>query len=90
MDGPRGAVHLRGSHHVGALLGADFGEDAIQRRFHGAGDDWVEKANAGLPMGKLGQPDEIADAVVFLLSERSGVVTGSVIDWDQSVPGAYD
>ncbi|KAB7745483.1 SDR family oxidoreductase [Nostocoides sp. F2B08] len=66
------------------------GEDAIQRRFHGAGDDWVEKANAGLPMGKLGQPDEIADAVVFLLSDRSGVVTGSVIDWDQTVPGTYD
>ena len=65
-------------------------EDAIQRRFHGAGDDWVERANAGLPMGRLGQPDEIADAVVFLLSERSGVVTGSVIDWDQTVPGAYD
>lgn len=36
-----------------------------------------------------GQPDEIADAVVFLLSERSGVVTGSIIDWDQNVPGAY-
>ena len=29
-------------------------------------------------MGRLGQPDEIADMVVFLLSDRSGVVTGSV------------
>ena len=38
-------------------------------------------------MGKLGQPDEIADFVVFLLSDRSGVVTGSVIDWDQNVIG---
>lgn len=66
------------------------GEDAIQRRFHGAGDDWVEEASARLPMGKLGQVDEIADAVVFLLSERSGVVTGSVIDWDQTVVGAHD
>ncbi|MER6207474.1 short-chain dehydrogenase, partial [Streptomyces sp. NPDC001642] len=28
--------------------------------------------------------------VVFLLSERSGVVTGSVIDWDQNVLGALD
>jgi NAD(P)-dependent dehydrogenase (short-subunit alcohol dehydrogenase family) len=64
------------------------GEDAIQRRFHGAGDDWLEKAAASLPMGKLGQVDEIADFVVFLLSARSGVVTGSVIDWDQVVPGA--
>jgi NAD(P)-dependent dehydrogenase (short-subunit alcohol dehydrogenase family) len=66
------------------------GEDETQRRFHGAGDDWREKAGASLPMGKLGQPDEIADFVVFLLSDRSGVVTGSVIDWDQNVPGAYD
>lgn len=66
------------------------GEDAIQRRFHGAGDDWLENANASIPMGKLGQVDEIADFVVFLLSGRSGVVTGSVIDWDQEVPGAHD
>jgi NAD(P)-dependent dehydrogenase (short-subunit alcohol dehydrogenase family) len=66
------------------------GEDATQREFHGAGDDWVEKAAASLPMGKLGQVDEIADFVVFLLSDRSGVVTGSVIDWDQNVQGAHD
>ncbi|HRW03072.1 MAG TPA: SDR family oxidoreductase [Tetrasphaera sp.] len=66
------------------------GEDAIQREFHGAGDDWVEQANATLPMGKLGQVDEIAEFVVFLLSDRSGVVTGSVIDWDQTIPGAHD
>ncbi|MBK3579768.1 SDR family oxidoreductase [Streptomyces sp. MBT65] len=66
------------------------GEDATQRAFHGAGDDWREQAAARQPMGKLGQPDEIADFVVFLLSERSGVVTGSVIDWDQNVLGALD
>jgi NAD(P)-dependent dehydrogenase (short-subunit alcohol dehydrogenase family) len=66
------------------------GEDAIQRRFHGAGDDWLEKAAASVPMGRLGQVDEIADFVVFLLSPRSGVVTGSVLDWDQTVPGAGD
>jgi NAD(P)-dependent dehydrogenase (short-subunit alcohol dehydrogenase family) len=65
------------------------GEDAIQRRFHGAGDDWREQAAKHLPMGKLGQVDEIADFVVFLLSDRSGVVTGSVIDWDQNVVGAF-
>lgn len=66
------------------------GEAAVQREAHGAGDDWVENANAVMPMGKLGQVDEIAEFVVFLLSDRSGVVTGSVIDWDQSVPGAHD
>jgi NAD(P)-dependent dehydrogenase (short-subunit alcohol dehydrogenase family) len=66
------------------------GEDATQRRFHGAGDDWRARAGASLPMGKLGQVDEIADFVVFLLSGRSGVVTGSVIDWDQNVLGGMD
>jgi NAD(P)-dependent dehydrogenase (short-subunit alcohol dehydrogenase family) len=66
------------------------GEDATQRAFHGAGDDWRERAGAGLPMGRLGRPDEIADLVVLLLSDRSGVVTGSVIDWDQNVLGGLD
>ena len=66
------------------------GEDATQRRFHDAGDDWRERAAASLPMGKLGQVDEIADVVVLLLSDRSGVVTGSVLDWDQNVLGGLD
>ena len=66
------------------------GEDATQREFHRAGDDWRAKAAASVPMGKLGQVDEIADFVVFLLSDRSGVVTGSVIDWDQAVVGGSD
>ncbi|TQM58003.1 SDR family oxidoreductase [Humibacillus xanthopallidus] len=63
------------------------GEDVTQQQTQGVGPDWQERAAAQLPMGKLGQVDEIADFVVFLLSERSGVVTGSVIDWDQNVIG---
>ena len=60
---------------------------------HGAA--WAEergtaKASTTLPMGKLGQVDEIADFVVFLLSDRSGLVTGSVIDWDQNLLGGID
>ena len=66
------------------------GEDATQRAFHAADDGWRERAAKSLPMGRLGQVDEIADFVVFLLSDRSGVVTGSVIDWDQNVLGALD
>jgi NAD(P)-dependent dehydrogenase (short-subunit alcohol dehydrogenase family) len=63
------------------------GENMTQQQAHGAGTDWQRQAAATLPMGKLGQVDEIADFVVFLLSDRSGVVTGSVIDWDQNVIG---
>lgn len=60
-------------------------EDDLQQQQSGA--DWQQLAAAKLPMGKLGQVDELADFIVFLLSDRSGVVTGSVIDWDQNVIG---
>lgn len=66
------------------------GEDAVQHSAHGADDGWAERAGASLPMGRLGHVDDVADLAVLLLSDRSGVVTGSVIDWDQQVPGAYD
>lgn len=66
------------------------GEDAIQRSAHGAADGWREQAGKALPMGRLGDPDEIAAMVVFLLSDSSGVVTGSMIDWDQNVVGGLD
>jgi NAD(P)-dependent dehydrogenase (short-subunit alcohol dehydrogenase family) len=66
------------------------GEAQTQRRFHQADEAWALTAAKKVPMGKLGQPDEIAEIVVLLLSPRSGVVTGSVIDWDQIVIGGHD
>lgn len=66
------------------------GEDTTQRTFHAADDGWRDRAAARLPMGRLGRADEVADFVVFLLSPRSGVVTGSVIDWDQNVVGGLE
>lgn len=66
------------------------GEDAIQKRFHDADDSWLSEAATKVPFGRIGDPDEIADMIVFLLSDASGIVTGSVIDWDQIVMGAFD
>jgi len=66
------------------------GESQTQQQFHQADDGWAAAAAKKMPMGKLGQPDEIAEIVVLLLSPRSGVVTGSVIDWDQIVIGGHD
>jgi NAD(P)-dependent dehydrogenase (short-subunit alcohol dehydrogenase family) len=65
-------------------------EHAIQKSFHKAPDNWLELAEAKQPMGKLIQPDEFSKLVVYLLSDDSGVITGSVMDYDQNVNGAYD
>ena len=66
------------------------GEDAVQREFHDADDTWLSEASASQPMGRLGQVDDMAALAVLLLSARSGVVTGSITDWDQHVVGASD
>jgi 3-oxoacyl-[acyl-carrier protein] reductase len=37
---------------------------------------------AGIPMGRLGRPEELADVVAFLCSERAGFVTGTLVRVD--------
>ncbi len=47
--------------------------------------DWqgeVEKAAGNVPMGRVGEADEVADAVVWLCSERAGFITGHVLPID--------
>lgn len=68
---------------------ASDGEDRIQREYHGADDGWLQKAAAERPFGRLLSPVEVARTVAFLLSDESGMMTGSVIDFDQSVIGAF-
>lgn len=69
---------------------ASDGEDRVQREYHGADPDWLAKAAAAQPFGRLLAPEEVARAVAFLASDDSGMMTGSVIHFDQSVWGAYD
>jgi NAD(P)-dependent dehydrogenase (short-subunit alcohol dehydrogenase family) len=63
------------------------GEDALQQR-DGAGPDWIERADAGAPLGRLLRPEtDIAPMACLLLSDAGAMVTGSVMDWDQTVLG---
>lgn len=64
------------------------GEDVIQRRYHTDDPDWLAKAEAGMPFGRLLKTDEVARAIAYLASDESGMLTGTVIDFDQSVIGA--
>jgi len=69
---------------------ASEGEDRIMKQYHSAEDNWLEKAAASQPFGRLIQPEEVARTVAFLASEESGLMTGSMIEFDQSVWGGYD
>lgn len=42
----------------------------------------IEAMAAGVPMGRLGQPEEVADVVAFLLSDKASYIHGSVISID--------
>jgi len=66
------------------------GEDAIQKREHGAEDGWLDAAKARQPFGRLLETTEVARAIAFLASEESGMMTGSLVDFDQSILGCYD
>jgi NAD(P)-dependent dehydrogenase (short-subunit alcohol dehydrogenase family) len=60
------------------------GEHVVQ-----GGGNWLAEAEAGRPFGRLLRPDDIAPMVTYLLSDAARMVTGSVIDFDQTVHGPY-
>jgi L-rhamnose 1-dehydrogenase len=41
-----------------------------------------EQRLAGIPLGKFGQPEDVADAVAFLLSDSAGHITGASLPID--------
>jgi len=49
---------------------------AMTQRNIAAGNVSEAQINARIPMGRLVQPGDVADAVSFLLSERAGFITG--------------
>jgi len=39
----------------------------------------LEKIVARIPVGRLGKPEEIARAVLFLVADEAGFITGSTL-----------
>jgi NAD(P)-dependent dehydrogenase (short-subunit alcohol dehydrogenase family) len=66
------------------------GEDRIMKMYHDAADGWLQQAEASLPFGRLLKPDEVARATAYLSTDESGLMTGSIIDFDQQVLGCYE
>ena len=47
--------------------------------------DWkgdAEKAAAGVPMQRVGRPEEVAEAVVWLCSDKASFITGHILPID--------
>jgi NAD(P)-dependent dehydrogenase (short-subunit alcohol dehydrogenase family) len=65
-------------------------EHRTQVQGDGSPENWLALAEPNRPMGRLVKPWEAANAIVFCLSPESGLMTGNLIDIDQSVQGAGD
>jgi NAD(P)-dependent dehydrogenase (short-subunit alcohol dehydrogenase family) len=64
------------------------GERRVKREQEGKGDEWIAEAIATRPFGRLLAPLDIAFAAAYFASSESECVTGSVLDLEQSPPGA--
>lgn len=87
-----GYALMRNRIHVNQLdIGWMASDNERKLQLEESGDsDWEAKASACLPFGRLLDPEEVAGAVLFLASDDAGMMTGSVIHYDQSVWGGYD
>ncbi|MEO8667335.1 MAG: SDR family oxidoreductase [Bauldia sp.] len=66
------------------------GEHAIMMRYHTTDPKWLGEAEKQQPFGRLVKPEEVARAIAFLASDESGMMTGSIVDFDQQVVGASE
>ncbi|MDX1540924.1 MAG: SDR family oxidoreductase [Geminicoccaceae bacterium] len=65
-------------------------EHIVQTVTHGRPENWLEIASQGQPFGRLIEVDEVARAIAFLCSAESGLMTGAIVDFDQTVIGTMD
>ena len=64
--------------------------DRVDAEREGTTVEAIRKASvATIPIGRLGQPKELANLAVFLSSEAASYVTGAAIPVDGGMLGAY-
>lgn len=56
----------------------------------GAPSDWLEKADAGHPFGRILRPDDVARLVVHLMSDDAALQTAACIDLHEKFLGTWE
>ena len=44
--------------------------------------EMVERISAPIPLGRVGEPEEVANAFVFLASDKASYITGALLSVD--------
>jgi NAD(P)-dependent dehydrogenase (short-subunit alcohol dehydrogenase family) len=65
------------------------GEHAIQAK-DGNPSDWLTRAAPRQPFGRILSVADVAGLTAWMLSDEGEMMTGSLVDFDQNVVGAYD
>lgn len=65
------------------------GEHVVQMRWHDRSEDWLAEVDREQPFGRLLRAGDVARAIAFLASDESALMTGAVVDFDQTVIGVY-
>lgn len=55
------------------------GPTATEMQIGGWSDEQVARLAARIPLGRLGQPEDVANTIVFLASEEASYITGAVV-----------
>ena len=45
-------------------------------------EDWIKEIENNIPLGRLGEPADVAKVVTFLCSDLADYITGQVINVD--------
>ena len=75
---------------VNALMIGSIKSDQIRRGYEASGselsfEEYVARAGARLPMGRVGEAEECASVALFLVSEAASYLTGCAINMDGGV-----
>ena len=64
-------------------------EHRMQAEILGRGPGWLAEEAARMPLGRLVAAEEAARLAVFLMGEASVPMSGSIVDFEQRVAGAF-